>query len=340
MATRNCSACADLQDYAPEFVLNGVTDTVSASLANDTGFNPNNSRNDCTDLNDASDCLIGNMDDEIEAYDVCDWKTYMHNFVPNAYNMFKSFASALCGVWTNIHSLWTQTNANTCAIQYLYNGKNFSIGEDPTEGSYVVAGKGVSFLEIESGNLSADINMRYIAGGLIIGSGSLTMHVANFEDAGSCYNFDDNSDTAKNSSHRLGNRLFDDPGTGRYVSGGELLYEIRLKKSQYPQIKTLYPGLGHETNGGAYRVVIYVFDGDATSDTEPVKYAFGQHGTCNKNGTPAATGHDSGHRVDKGWIFVQCRLSYVDIKFNYDSTAHYTPRYLMGVRMNQDHAEC
>lgn len=340
MATKNCAACSDLQDYAPEFVLNGVTDTVCTSLKNDTGFNPNNSRDDCTDLSDASDCLVGNMDDEIEAYDVCDWKTYMHNFVPNVYNMFKAFSCAVCGLWTNIHSLWTQTNANTCAITYLYNGKSFSIGEDPTAGSYVVAGKGVSFLEVSSGNLSSDISMRYIAGGLIIGSGSLTIHASNFTDAGSCYNFDDNGTEALKSSSRKGNSLFSDPGTGRFASGGELLYEIRIKKSQYPQIKSLFPGLGHETNGGAYRVVIYVFDGDGVSDTEPVKYAYGNHGTCNKNGTATHTGYDAGHAVPSGWVYVQVRVSYIDMRFNYDSDSHYTPRYLMGVRMNQDSAEC
>lgn len=340
MATKNCAACADLQDYAPEFVLNGVTDTVSASLANDTGFNPNNSRNDCTDLNDASDCLVGNMDDEIEAYDVCDWKEYMHNLVPNLYNMFKSFSAAICGLWTNVHTLWTKTNKLECSVEYLYSGKPFKIGEDPTNGSYVVAGKGISFLEVKSGSLSSDIYLRYIAGGLIIGSGSLTFHANNFTDDGSCYNFDDNGIVAKNSSHRLGNPLYNSPATGRFASGGELLYEIRIKKSQYPQIKTLFAGLGHETNGGAYRVVIPVFDGDDVNANEPIKYAYGQHGACEKDGTPSQVGLDSGHPVDKGWIFVQVRLSYVDLPFNTDSSAHYTPRYLMGARMNQDYAEC
>lgn len=339
MSTKNCSACSDLQDYAPEFVLNGVTDTVSASLANDTGFNPNNSRNDCTDLNDASDCLIGNMDDEIEAYDVCDWKTYMHNFVPNAYNMFKSFASAICGVWTNIHSLWTQTNANTCAIQYLYNGARFNIGEDSTEGSYVVAGKGVSFLESSSGQeLSSDIHMNYIAGGLIIGSGSLELHRTSFTDAGYCYNFDNNGVNPQNTRSRSGNSLFAD--TGRYAAGGELLYEIRIKKSQYPQISRIFAGIGHETNGGAYRVTVNVFDGDRTSDTVPTVYAYGNHGECKSDGTrpDSHQDYDLGHPVPAGWIYVQCRLSYVDIAFS--DGGQYTPRYLCGVRMDRDEIEC
>lgn len=339
MATKNCAACADLQDYAPEFVLNGVTDNVCASLANDTGFNPSNDRDDCTDLSDASDCLVGNMDDEIEAYDVCDWKTYMHNLVPNVYNLFKAFSCAVCGLWTNIHSLWSKTNALECAVDYLYNGKAFNIGETPTDGSYVVAGKGVSFLKVDSSQvLASDIHLTYIAGGLIQGSGSLEIHATNFTDHGTCYNYDDDGVYPTVSSARKGNGLYDDPGVGRFASGGELLYEIRIKKSQYPQIKKLYAGLGHETNGGAYRVVVYVFDEG--------EWAFGQHGTCSdKTGQPTSTGYSSGHRVDTGWVFIQVRVSYIDLKFNINPSdpsdfPHYTPRYFMGVRMNQDHAEC
>lgn len=331
MATKNCAACADLQDYAPEFVLNGVTDTVSASLANDTGFNPNNSRNDCTDLNDASDCLVGNMDDEIEAYDVCDWKEYMHNLVPNLYNMFKAFSSAICGVWSNIHTLWTKTNKLECSVEYLYNGKSFSIGEDTTSGSYVVAGKGVSFLQSGEGELESDIHMTYIAGGLIIGSGTLKLYgTNNFVDSKYCYNYDNNGIDPINTKNRVHNSYF--ASTGKSASGGELLYEIRIKKSQYPQIKGLYSGFGHETNGGAYRVTVSVFNEGS--------WAHGQHGTCSpaNNGAPSQTGYDHGHQVPPGWVYVQVRLSWADLAFG--ESGHYTPRYVMGVRMNQDYAEC
>lgn len=340
MATKNCAACADLQDYAPEFVLNGVTDNVCASLANDTGFNPSNDRDDCTDLSDASDCLVGNMDDEIEAYDVCDWKTYMHNLVPNVYNLFKAFSCAVCGLWTNIHSLWSKTNALDCAVNYLYNGARFDIGEDTTAGSYVVAGKGVSFLEVGEGELQSDIHMNYIAGGLIIGSGSLHLYSGEtFNDDGYCYNFDNNGVSPERTKNgRSGNSLF--AGTGRYASGGELLYEIRIKKSQYPQLSRIFAGIGHETNGGAYRITVNVFDGDRTSNSVPTVYAYGNHGECLSNGTrpDSHQDYDLGHPVPTGWIYVQTRLSYVDIAFS--NGGQYTPRYLCGVRMNIDEAPC
>lgn len=107
----SCSSCNDLRENAAEFVQNGVTDTVCTSLKNDTGFNPSNDRNDCTDLNDANDCLIGNAADELEAYDVCDWKEFMKNFLPNLYNVLKAIICAICGLWTNIHTILCKLNA-------------------------------------------------------------------------------------------------------------------------------------------------------------------------------------------------------------------------------------
>ena len=101
----SCKACDDLRTSSSDFMLNGVTPTVCTSLKNDTGFNPASGHNDCTDLDDANDCLIGNMEDEIEAYDVCDWKEYMKKFVPNVYNVIKAIICAICGLWCNFHAL-------------------------------------------------------------------------------------------------------------------------------------------------------------------------------------------------------------------------------------------
>ena len=56
---KSCEACRNLQEYAPEFVLNGVTENVENSLKNNTGFNPSSGHDDCQDLNDANDCLVG-----------------------------------------------------------------------------------------------------------------------------------------------------------------------------------------------------------------------------------------------------------------------------------------
>lgn len=110
MSELNCSACSELSEHASEFVLNGVTDTVCTSLKNNTGFNASAGVDDCEDLDLANDCLIGNMAEEIDAYDVCDWKDYMRKFVPNVWNVFKAIICAICGLWTNVTNLWTKVN--------------------------------------------------------------------------------------------------------------------------------------------------------------------------------------------------------------------------------------
>lgn len=107
MSTINCDSCANLREYAPEFVQNGVTDTVAASLKNNTGFNPalTVTRDDCEDLNDANDCLIGRMQDEVEAYDVCDWKEFMSKLLPNQYELLKAIIANDCGQWAMLDRL-------------------------------------------------------------------------------------------------------------------------------------------------------------------------------------------------------------------------------------------
>lgn len=117
----SCKACDDLRTSSSEFMLNGVTPTVCTSLKNDTGFNPASGHNDCTDLDDANDCLIGTMEDEIEAYDVCDWKEYMKKFVPNVYNVIKAIICAICGLWTKVHSYEGKFDKYDCVINKIAN---------------------------------------------------------------------------------------------------------------------------------------------------------------------------------------------------------------------------
>lgn len=114
MATNvDCSACSDLKEFAPDFVQNGVTTTVCNSLKNDTGLNPTLTtlHNDCDDLDTANDCLIGMMDKEIEAYDVCDWKEFAHKFIPNIHQLTKAEICTICGLWTSVHELESKTDA-------------------------------------------------------------------------------------------------------------------------------------------------------------------------------------------------------------------------------------
>lgn len=46
-----------VKDSSAEFIQNGVTDSICTSLGNDTGLNPENGNNTCTDMENANDCL-------------------------------------------------------------------------------------------------------------------------------------------------------------------------------------------------------------------------------------------------------------------------------------------
>lgn len=103
----DCSACTDLKNTAPDFVQNGVTKTVCNSLKNDTGLNPRLTtlHDDCEDLDMATDCMIGMMENEVDSYDLCDWKKFMKKFISNLTQILKAIICAICGLWTNVHDL-------------------------------------------------------------------------------------------------------------------------------------------------------------------------------------------------------------------------------------------
>ena len=325
-ANRSCTACRNLQEKAPDFVMNGVTETVDASLRNNTGLNPSSGNDDCTDLNDAADCLIGNMEDAVDAYAVCDWKPFMVDFIHNLWSVLKAIISAICG-------LWTRTEKNTCEIGTLFNGQTFYFGEDTEGESKLVPGQGVDFSLRGSDAHSSDVQLQYIAGGLLRVSGSLTTFIRPFYD--------------KNGVQKSGNlqwRFAVDQVDDRIkeINGGELLYEIRIKKSEYPQIKNIFNGHLCETNGVRYSCRFVVF--------HEGKYAYGQHGWCDTStGAPSGSTYDSGHLVPNGWIYCQVRmlnqdgLSVYGIEDGNGNTVEgskFTPSGYTGIRFNRDGIDC
>lgn len=125
MANYSCSACEDLRETSPNFVVNGITDTECASLGNDTGLSPSSGNNDCTDLNNINDCLVGNMAEEVDAYDVCDWKEFMKKFIPNVWTTIKAIICSICGIWTYIHCLYTAIGNLVSALNATTQGQSF-----------------------------------------------------------------------------------------------------------------------------------------------------------------------------------------------------------------------
>lgn len=328
MATqRNCSACSDLQENSAEFVMNGVTDNVEASLENNTGFNPASGNDNCIDLNNANDCLVGNMEDEVEGYEVCDWKPFMVDFIHNLWSTLKAIIASVCG-------LWTRTERNTCTIEALTNGFAMNIGEEETDGSYVVAGKGVSFFRDSTGTGTKDIELTYIGGALARVTGTLRFSGEDFDDGKACYNYDTNAVNPVKTSNRKGNSIWNNTGvtvkngSGENInvrtidmySETELLFEIRIKKSEFPGLKSLISGTAAPTGGGNYQVNL----------------------VCYGPGTPAPGQHYQSsptHTVPGGWIYVQARMistGYLNATLDH----HYTPRGFIGIKLDQNAVPC
>lgn len=334
MAELNCSACEDLRQDAPNFINYGLTDNECASLGNDTGLNPSSGNNDCTDLNNMNDCLVGNTQEEVDAYEVCDWKQFMKLFIGNVWTVLKGIICAICGIWTNIHNLWKLTERIDCLVDYMYNGASFSFGEyskDTT--SYIVAGKGVSFLNVSQTGTSSDISLIYIAGGLARLSGSCIFYTSNFTDGAPVYNFDNNGTVAQKTQNRQGNSAW--YGTSQKPGGtsSELVYEVRIKKSEYPQIKSFFGGMLLNSSGGGYH-------GSFTVANEGT-YAYGQHGACDiYTGITTDQGGDSGHLVPAGWVYIQCRITWIDAMGAAATGTQYTPLGFLGLRMNQNAIDC
>lgn len=334
MANINCSSCAELRETAPSLIVNGFDDTMCASLKNDTGLNPSSGNDNCTDLNNMNDCLVGNMDSEIDAYEVCDWKEFMHKFIPNVWTTLKAMICSICGLWTNVHNLWKLASRIDCLVDYLYNGASFSFSEYSTDTkSYLVAGKGVSFLNISASGTASDINLTYIAGGLARLSGSCLFYSADFTDGASVYNFDTNAVNPRKTKERKGNSVWVGHDQKPGGAASELVYEIRLLKSEFPQIRSLFGGMLLNASGGGYHGNFAVINEGS--------YAYGQHGVCDlRTGNPTESGYDHGHLVPKGWVYVQCRITWVESLNATAKGVQYTPNGFLGIRMNQAAIDC
>lgn len=114
MAKVSCSACEDLRQNAPSLIVNGLGTTECTRLKNNTGVSGNST--DCADLEDMNDCFVGNMEAEVDAYDICDWKDFMKKFIPNVWTVLKGVICAICGLWTHLNDLADMLE-NICKLQ-------------------------------------------------------------------------------------------------------------------------------------------------------------------------------------------------------------------------------
>lgn len=319
MAELNCNACEEIRQTSPEFVVNGLTDDMCTSLQNDTGLSTTDSNTTCTDLHNLNDCLVGNMSNEIETYDVCDWKEFMRNFIPNVWTTLKASICSICGMWKAIHRL-------ECLVDVLYNGVNFRIKEDPTADSFVVAGQGVSFFETGQTDLSGDISIGAF-GGMGIWTGSVIIHHTDFQDEKACANLDNNSYSV--SKNRKGDSSWGN--AGKPQGGSQLLYEVRMKNSAFPQVKAMSTGRGMNATGGAFHAMFTIF--------REGEWAHGIYGQCHPTtGEPANASSSRGHHVPDGWTYLQCRITYLDLAFG--DGVQRSPKGWFGIKLDQGEVDC
>lgn len=380
-----CEACADLRQQDPNFIANGFSEDNELHMRLDEGLTGDN--DDCTDLNNMNDCLIGLMDDEATIGEICDWPSFIHKFVPNLWTVFKAIISSVCGLWTAVHSFWLRKDGKYiyldawdgehgrvidsdttytlsgggdtvtlngsdgsrssvtvgisdimadieqlyCIVGYMNAGAEFTFGEGSSGESHIVAGKGVSYLNVGESGLSNNIIAEYIAGGLMRLKGSCLFYDSNFTDRKPCYSFDTNGVTPVYTSSRTGNPGWTGTNTKPNGNGSELVYELRVKMSEYPQINEFVSGISTNAEGGGYHAEVIVYPAGL--------YANGQHGRCDDyTGDPANANSDRGHLVPTGWTYIQLRITWIE-SMHGDGT-QYTPGALFGVRMNPEEIDC
>lgn len=114
MANISCNSCESLRQAAPNFVINGLGSAECTSLKNNTGLDPSSGHKDCADLEDMNDCLVGNMEKEVDAHS-CDWKKFAKQFIGNLWTTLKGIICAICGLWTHVEGLEDKTD-NLCVL--------------------------------------------------------------------------------------------------------------------------------------------------------------------------------------------------------------------------------
>lgn len=103
-----CNSCEQLEKYNYDFVQKGITDDMRASLKKDKGLKESNGFNNCQDLNNMNDCLIGGMVERIPSYNSCDLDSALMESLNNIMQMLDVIISGDCGQWENIWEIWDE----------------------------------------------------------------------------------------------------------------------------------------------------------------------------------------------------------------------------------------
>lgn len=116
-----CKTCEDLQQYSPDFIANGVTDEMCSNLESNTGL-MNKGRENCTDLHNANDCLIGGIAEKATSYNPCDPNKMIEDLAKNVMHVIDMLICSDCGQWNEIKKIWDEIQKIWDAIEELQNG--------------------------------------------------------------------------------------------------------------------------------------------------------------------------------------------------------------------------
>lgn len=318
MANVNCEACEAIRQTDPNLLVNGIGDTECASLQNDTGLVASSGHNDCTDLNNLNDCLIGNQEAEADLYEVCDWKTFMKQFIPNLWTTLKAMICAICGIWTNIHNILNQIDKLWCWVDHLSKPQsNSALYPDDSK---------VRFRKVDGVSLRYDPqNPRPNDAPLVIRCIGSTARVtgslhfegnmpASYTGSGSRMDWLDFYKGQSNITNAGGRSSYD----GNFPSGGVLLYEYEVKACDWG-FTTLYdaPLLPSEAGDFVARIKTHT-DGDEY----PYDYGWDSNGR-------GQIYHPSSSKYD---TLIQVRLMYVNSWGIVHNTGNITPNGTAMVR--------
>lgn len=256
----NCDACSELRENAAAFLVNGVTDDICTSLQNNTGFNPDleTPRTDCEDLDAANDCLIGMADGQLEAYDTCDWKKFMHNFIPNIWNVLKAIICSICGLWTHVEKLECEVDhLSTAQVKELHAYED----DDPTKPA-LNGFKICDGVEVRTPGIGSAATRVVIMGGMAYFTGALA--------------FNGNMPTDYTNGQTVAWTDFWAHGTqvttvGGYTTvhgvcppRGFLIYQYEVKACDFG-FSNIYPGHLMRAADGEFDFVVHIFKkGDPT----------------------------------------------------------------------------
>lgn len=103
----NCASCNNLRQYAPDVVVNGITEKVCESLRMNEGLNGDleELHTNCEDIKDLVDCLLGQYLESVPAMDNCDWKKALEGALANLITTLEAMGCSDCGQWDEIKAI-------------------------------------------------------------------------------------------------------------------------------------------------------------------------------------------------------------------------------------------